>query len=71
MEDFNLKHYISAHFIYNVQTGVPHTEMDMVYTLLGHEDITSNSDEDADNKKSPMSKEKSDKEGKWRGEGGV
>eukprot|EP00957_Ditylum_brightwellii_P132295 10087616-Ditylum_brightwellii.AAC.2 len=29
-EDFNLKHYISAHFNINVETGVLHMGMDMV-----------------------------------------
>eukprot|EP00957_Ditylum_brightwellii_P174587 13293477-Ditylum_brightwellii.AAC.1 len=29
------KHYISAYFNINVETKVPHTELDMVYTLLG------------------------------------
>eukprot|EP00957_Ditylum_brightwellii_P184749 14071279-Ditylum_brightwellii.AAC.1 len=29
------KHYILAHFNNYVETKVPHTELDMVYTLLG------------------------------------
>ena len=31
----NFKHYISAHFNVNAKTKVAHTELDMVYTLLG------------------------------------
>ena len=35
MEDLQLKHYISAHLNINTETGIPHTELDLVYTLLG------------------------------------
>ena len=34
-EDLQLKHYISAHLNINAETGIPHTELDLVYTLLG------------------------------------